>query len=630
MTAKMTLIIDFDSTLVTVETLEEIATVALRGRKDAEAIYHKIKEITDFGMEGRIPIDESIRQRLALLQFDKNLIAKVAGNLKKKISPSFLANKGYLKKNRDSVYIISSGFKELIIPVVRLLGLRDDHIFANTLVLNKKGLVVGIDSKNPLSQPQGKVKVAKTIRRSGPIHVIGDGFTDYEIRSLGAADKFYAFTETVERTSVTQNADVVVRSFDEYLFSNKLPSSTSFPKSKMKVLLLENISSKAAKHFLDEGFQVESVKEALGEDELIKKLKDVSILGIRSKSQVTSKVLASTNKLLAVGAFCIGTDQTNLIAAADQGTCVFNAPYSNTRSVVEMAIGEMIILIRRISEQNMRLHRGMWNKSADGAFEVRGKRLGIIGYGNIGTQLSVLAENLGMEVYFYDIVDKLALGNAKRCKTLHELLKIADVVTVHVDGRKSNANLIGEREFSTMKKGVIFLNLSRGHVVNLDALVASLKSKKVGGAGIDVYPVEPLSNNEKFESELCQFDNVILTPHVGGSTAEAQDAIGEYVSQKLIDYVNTGSSFGSVNFPQIQLPALTKAHRLLHVHENVPGLLAQINGVLASHKINILGQYLKTTDSIGYVITDVDKSYSSSVMGELKSIKNTIRFRVLY
>lgn len=624
------LILDFDSTIVTVESLDELAKIALKGKKDASEIISQIEALTLKGMAGTISIDQSLNERLALLSANKSHIEKLNRELKKCVSVSFLQNKEFLKKNRDSIYIISAGFKEYILPIVRQLGLRDDHVCANTFTYNGSGKITGLDPRNPLSGAQGKVKAAKLLKLQKPVHAIGDGYTDLELRDCGVADKFFAFTETVERSTVTATADNVIRSFDEYLFLQNLPTATSYPKSRMKVLLLENIHPRAVEQFKKEGYVVETVKEALSEDKLIEKIQDVSLLGIRSKTNVTAKVLKSAPKLMGIGTFCIGTDQTDLNASAEKGIVVFNAPFSNTRSVVEMAVGEMIILLRRIYEQSTKLHQGIWMKSAEGSFEIRGKTLGIVGYGNIGSQLSVIAEALGMRVCFYDVIDKLALGNAVRCKTLPELLKMSDIVTVHVDGRKTNTNLFTDAEFSQMKKGALFLNLSRGHIVDIPSLASNIKSGQIGGAAVDVYPYEPLSNKEEFVSELRGLPNVIITPHIGGSTVEAQEGIAEYVSKKLTEYVNAGSSYFSVNFPNIQLPELHKAHRLLHIHRNVPGILAKINGILAKHSINILGQHLKTIDAIGYVITDVDKQYNPKVMDELKKVPDTIKFRVLY
>jgi D-3-phosphoglycerate dehydrogenase len=333
---------------------------------------------------------------------------------------------------------------------------------------------------------------------------------------------------------------------------------------------------------------------------------------------------------MAIGAFCIGTNQIDLEACADHGVIVFNAPYSNTRSVVEMAVGEIIMLARRTFERSTELHQGLWVKSAAGCTEIRGKKLGIVGYGNIGSQLSVLAEAVGMDVYYYDLVEKLPLGNATKCKSLVELLKTVDVVSVHVDGRASNRNLFGVKQFRLMKEGAFFLNLSRGFVVDIACLADALREKKLGGAAVDVFPEEPPASHPVFHSELQELPNVILTPHVGGSTREAQQNIAEHVSRMLVNFVNTGNSFTSVNFPNVQLPDQRRAHRFIHIHLNEPGVLATINRVMAENNINILGQYLKTNEQIGYVITDVSKTYKPRIIEDLKKVPRTIKFRVLY
>jgi D-3-phosphoglycerate dehydrogenase len=396
-------------------------------------------------------------------------------------------------------------------------------------------------------------------------------------------------------------------------------------------LALENIHPIAIDIFRKEGYSVEVIKgSSLDENELCEKIKDVSILCIRSKTQVTAKVLQNANKLMTIGAFCIGTNQIDLDACLEKGVTVFNAPYSNTRSVVELAIGQIIMLMRNIFPMSSDMHAGKWNKSAKDSYEIRGKKLGIVGYGNIGAQLSVLAEALGMEVYYYDVVEKLALGNAKKCATLADLLRLADIVTLHVDGRNQNKHLIGREQFDLMKEGVIFLNLSRGHVVDIEALAANMRSGKVRGAAVDVFPEEPKGNVDVFASPLVGLPNLILTPHIGGSTEEAQENIGAFVSNRMIQFINKGDTFGSVNFPNLQLPEQREVHRLIHIHENQSGILAKINHALAANDINILGQYLKTNEKLGYVITDIDKEYNRTIIDEMRKIPHTIKFRVLY
>ena len=399
--------------------------------------------------------------------------------------------------------------------------------------------------------------------------------------------------------------------------------------TRLKALLVENIHPDASARLAKEGYEVATLPRALGEDELIDALDGVSLLGIRSGTEVTARVLDAATDLVAIGAFCIGVNQIDLAAASRRGIAAFNAPFSNTRSVVELALAEIIAMARRLPEKNAQMHAGLWDKSAAGAHEVRGRRLGIVGYGNIGTQLSVLAENLGMSVYFYDVADKLALGNARRCSTLTELLESVETVTLHVDGRPGNHGFFGEAEFAAMRPRSLFLNLSRGFVVDHGALRRNIESGHLAGAAIDVYPEEPKSRGEEFVSELRGLPNVILTPHVGGSTLEAQQDIGEFVAGKLADYMSSGATSLSVNLPEIALGATSGAHRLVHLHQNVPGVLAAINGVLAQHGVNVEGQLLRTRDELGYVLTDIGSEYSKGVLDELQAMPVTIRLRTL-
>jgi D-3-phosphoglycerate dehydrogenase len=399
----------------------------------------------------------------------------------------------------------------------------------------------------------------------------------------------------------------------------------------MNTLLLENIHPSAVATLESSGVNVQSVGSALEEESLISKLQGVSILGIRSRTQISSRVFEHARGLLAIGAYCIGTNQIDLDAASLHGVAVFNAPYSNTRSVAELVIAEIILLIRHLYDKIVKAHQGVWDKTAENAREVRGKKLGIIGFGNIGSQVSTLAESMGMDVYYYDIVDKLSIGNATRVTTLKELLNIAQIITIHVDGNPANANLIDEAEFRAMNDGVILLNLSRGYVVNVDALARNLKNGKVAGAAIDVFPKEPKNEKETFSSPLRGLSNVILTPHIGGSTEEAQENIAHFVSSKLLEYVHTGSTYTSVNFPRISLPQTdgSQSHRLLHVHRNVPGVLSHINGIFAKNNVNVLSQYLRTNELIGYAIADVDKEYKDSLFEDLVKVDHTIRVRIL-
>jgi D-3-phosphoglycerate dehydrogenase / 2-oxoglutarate reductase len=410
-----------------------------------------------------------------------------------------------------------------------------------------------------------------------------------------------------------------------------METKTSYPKEKINVLLLENISEIAVRNFQKSGYTLtQRLSKALPEDELIDAIKNVHILGIRSKTQITSAVLKAASKLQAIGCFCIGTNQVDLSTATESGVAVFNAPYSNTRSVAELVIGAAIMLIRRIPDKSTAAHKGGWQKDAKGSYELRGKTLGIIGYGNIGSQVSVLAEALGMKVIFFDVERKLPLGNAMDMKTLKDVLTNADVVTLHVPDTPETKNLINRKNLKYIKDGAILINYARGEVIDLDALAISIETGQIAGAAIDVFPVEPEKNGDVFSSPLQGLPNVLLTPHIGGSTEEAQQNIGEDVSNKLLSYLEKGVSLGSHTVPALSLPPQEGAHRILHIHKNVPGVLSHINTQLSKYKINILGQYLKTNDRIGYVVVDVDKKLSNQAAQLLREVPHTIKVRLLY
>lgn len=408
-------------------------------------------------------------------------------------------------------------------------------------------------------------------------------------------------------------------------------AKTSLDKSKIKFVLLEGVHQSAVDTLKAAGYSnIDYLKTALTDDELIERIKDAHFVGLRSRTQLTRKVFENADKLIAVGCFCIGTNQVDLQAAQEHGVVVFNAPYSNTRSVAELVIAEAILLLRGIPEKNAACHRGEWQKTATGSFEIRGKTLGLIGYGSIGSQVSVLAEALGMRVIFCDTVNKLPLGNATQIPTLDALLAKSDIVSLHVPEIASTKNMIGKDELAKMKPGSILINASRGTVVDIDALADALESGHLAGAAIDVFPVEPKSNDDEFISPLRAFDNTILTPHIGGSTAEAQENIGLEVASKLVKYSDNGTTTSSVNFPEVALPSQENAHRLLHVHTNSPGVLTAINKIFSENNINICGQYLQTNENVGYVVVDVGAAYSDVALEQLRAIPGTIRCRVLF
>jgi len=406
---------------------------------------------------------------------------------------------------------------------------------------------------------------------------------------------------------------------------------TSYPRNKIKILLFENVSDSAIEEFKTQGYtEITKLSKALSEDALCETVKGVHIIGIRSKTQITERVLNAADKLLAIGCFCIGTNQVDLDAAMKKGVAVFNAPYSNTRSVAELVIGLFVMLIRRIPDKNRSAHEGVWLKEATSSFELRGKTLGIIGYGNIGSQVSILAENMGLNVIYYDILTKLPLGNAKKAKTLQELLQKSDIVTLHVPSDETTRNMMNKDTLSDVKEGAIFVNYSRGDVVDLEALKEYIETGKISGAAIDVFPVEPKKKGDRFETVLQNLPNVILTPHIGGSTQEAQVNIGMDAASKLINFLEFGTTTGSKTIPPIRLSPKENTHRILHIHKNKPGVLSGINSDLSKNGINIVGQYLKTNEEIGYVILDIDTTLSQKAIEILKKIEGTIKIRMVY
>lgn len=625
---KPTLILDFDSTIVGVESLDLLAEISLKGHPEREKRLEQIADLTKQGMEGKIDFRESLEKRLALLEANRSHIDQLAKRLVKHISPSFASHKKQIQKVADRIWVVTGGFHEFIDPVIQALKLKPDQVFANNFVF-KGDLVVGFDPENPLSKAGGKVEVARLIKSEGPLIAVGDGITDYQIKEAKVADKFYCYAEFIERPPVRAKANKVVYGIDQVLADLELPTRYSFPRSKLKVLLLDSIDQDAADKFAAEGYRVVQVSKKLTEDELCVAIKDAAVIGVRTRTKITERVIASASKLHAIGVFSVGTDHVDVQAAAARGIAVFNAPFSNTRSVVELALGCAMVLLRRVTEHSTHLHAGRWSKTAERSFEARGKKLGIIGYGNIGSQLSVLAESIGVEVLYYDIAEKLSHGNAKRALTFQDLLKQSDIISVHFDGRATNKNLISTKEFEMMKDGVIFLNLSRGSVVNVEALREAILNGKVGGAAVDVFPNEPKSNDEPFESPLRGLPNVILTPHIAGSTLEAQRNIANYVSERLLKYLALGETLGSVSLPELYLPPISTGMRILHLHANVPGIVANVSSIFATHGVNIVGQNLKTKDSVGYLVTEISGRVSDEMLQEIREVDETIKLRVV-
>ena len=630
MAGPTTYVFDFDSTLVRIETLEALADIALGGALDAAAIRDRISALTDAAMAGDLPFGEALRLRLSLLPLTRAHVTELAERILDEGTPSVRRNLRFFRENAGRIVILSGGFREIIAPLAAHLHIPADQVLCNDLLYDADGFVTGVDPANPLAEAGGKPVVLKALALPGPVVMVGDGWTDAEVKLQGAADRFHAFTEIVRRETVVAAADAEAPSMDEFLHAEGLAGRYSYPRGRIRILLLENIHPAAVERLEEAGYTVETRKGALDEDALIEAVRGVHVLGVRSKTQVSAKVLQAADRLMAVAAFCIGTNQIDLDAAAARGVAVFNAPYSNTRSVVELAVGLTIVLLRDVSDKSAAMHRGEWNKSADGSRELRGKTLGIVGYGAIGSQLSVLAEALGMRVIFHDLTERLTLGNARRMPSLDALLAESDVVSLHVDGRADNTALIGAAELSRMKPGALLLNLSRGHIVDVGALAQALGSGRIGGAALDVFPDEPATNADPFDSPLRGLKNVILTPHIGGSTEEAQEAIGAFAAERLLAYLNRGDTTFCVNLPNVQLAEVSGAHRILHIHRNQPGVLADLNRALAAAGLNILGQHLKTDERTGYVITDVDRDYDPEALRTLKSVAGTLRFRMLH
>lgn len=625
---KKTFIFDFDSTFIQCESFDVLTKVCVDSAPNADAIQETGHALTEAAMTGRMSYQESLQQRIELLDISSEALTQTITLLKNKITPSFLRNKAFFEENADDIYIISGAFVEIVWPIVATFGLKREQVFGNRLLYDFEGNIKGYDRYYPLAQDQGKVKLVHQLGLKGDLTIIGDGYNDYELKEAELAKTFIAFTENVRREPVIEMADAVIDSLEGFFITCSINFKAK-PQTIKRVLLLENIHPNVTQYFESQGYEVETKPQALSEADLIKALPGVTVLGIRSKTQLNAKVLSAANDLEAIGAFCIGTNQIDLTACIQQGIAVFNAPYSNTRSVVELALAEMILLNRRVFPLAQKLRQGEWCKSSAGAHEIRGKTLGLIGYGHIGSQLSIVAEALGMQVLFYDIADKLPLGNAKPCDSLEQLLENADIISLHMDGREDNHAIINKAAFDRMKPGTIFLNLSRDFLVDEKALLEAMQDKRLGGLALDVYPNEPLKSKSTFKTPFTAFENTLLTPHIGGSTEEAQSHIGQYVAQHLMDYLSMGHTMGSVNFPQMLLPSTPFSERVIHIHKNVPGILAEINACFSKLNINIVGQLLKTNEAVGFVITDFSQELSKADIKHLEEIPNTLCVRCI-
>lgn len=601
-------IIDFDSTFTQVEAIEELAAISLKNDPDKEDIIEKIKQLTDMAMEGKMPFNNSLKARIALLSAKKYHINMLVNKLRKKVSVSFARNKSFFKTYEGRVLIVSGGFKEFIEPVVKSFNISADCVYANTFTYDKKNNIIGADENNFLAQEQGKVKLIKQLKLKGDVFVIGDGFTDYQIKEAGLCKQFFAFTENIRRKSVIEKADLIAPSLDEILFSQNLPMALSYPKSRIKAVLIGEGTFLAESYLKSEGYQIE--KYTSRSNRIGQAIRSASLAIISSNIQISDDDIVQS-KLVCVSIWGDNKLPINKNLCAEKGIAVFNSPFANTRSIAELALYAMFNFSKN---QNAKSVLG---------FELMGKKLGVVGYENSGSLLSVLAQSLGMDVSYYDEKDRASLGNASPAKNMIELIKRSDFIVITSTPFTLKKPLFGAREISQINKNAFLINLCDDDTIDLSAIESLLSQSKINGFYMDCMHIE----THKYVST---FKNTFTSLNQRNNTIETQENIAKYTSQKMIEYLNTGNTNSCINMPNIQLPELQNSHRFIHIHHNKSGILAKINSILGKHKINITGQYLKTNDSIGYVITDVAKQYDKEVIEELKAISETIRFRVLY
>lgn len=598
-------IIDFDSTFTQVEAMEELAAISLENDPEKEDLILKIKQLTDLAMDGKMPFGKSLKARIALLSAKKYHLGMLVKRLRKRVSTSFVRNKKFFKDYQGQIYIVSGGFREFIVPVVKPYFFDDAHVFANTFVYDKKNNIIGADEQNPLAQENGKVKLIRQLKLHGNVIVIGDGYTDYQIYEAGLAQTFYAFTENVQRENVVKKAPFIAPSLDEILYIQNLPMALSYPKTRIKAVLWGEPAFLAEKAMKAEGYQLIKLPEKTNAKVLNPHLEQSNILLFSSGADVKKIEKANLSKLLTVGFW--GELHREEIAnhLVTKGISVFDANFAHSRSNAELALLLLLQLNRKLGQ------------------ELSGKKLGIIGYGHRGSMISVLAEHLGVEIYYYDIDEKPELGNAKRIKLLPELLRKVNMLVVTAGKRFEGKTILGSKEIKALQDDCILVNLSYDNCLDLDAVKIALNQNKLGGFAMDCL-------QEETYQLIANWPKAIISLQKRFATQQTQQNISEMLCEKIIAYINTGNTAGSINFPELNLPAQQQAKRFIHVHENKPGVLAQINGILARYKINISGQYLKTNATIGYVITDVAKEYPKQALEDLKAIKETIRFRVLY
>jgi D-3-phosphoglycerate dehydrogenase len=634
------ILFDFDCCFLQQEAIEFLIELGLRKFDVAEQQFRleSLRSLAARTEAHEVSRGQKMNQQMQISKIDPTDIKRASSLMETQLLPEVQLVINYLKENNRQIIVFSRGFEELVFPITDLLGIPRRNVFTNRVVFDAASAVPEIDESNPLFLQSGKVYLAEFLKNAGrllgPTAVIGDSRADLSIRKSAIADYFIYFQNLRTDETTLSEADFVIQQLDQILplvtspfFTHQKKSSAPCEKETKKyhTVLVENIHPIATSKLKEADFGIQSYKHAPDAGELELLTSKCNILGIRSKTQVRAETLAKMQNLFVIGCFCIGTDQVDLAAAARLGIPVFNAPYANTRSVAELVAGMAIMLMRDVLDKSNAAHRGQWLKKTTHARELRGKTLGIIGYGHIGSQVSILFEDLGLKVIYYDIQDKLPLGNAQRMPSLEMLLANADIVTLHVPDTPETRDLMNEMTLNQMKSGSILINSSRGKVVDLNALKSTLTSGRIIGAAIDVFPEEPASNQESFVCELQNLPNVILTPHIGGSTLEAQERIADEVSSKLINFLKTGATVGAVNFPEVDLPPTVDSYRILHIHRNQPQVLAKIHNIFSQYQVYVTAELLKTRDSIGYLIVDIHRDNSAPVPELLSRITETIR-----
>jgi len=637
------ILFDFDSSFLKKEAIEFLIEIGIQklSQRELDFRLNSLKSLAARAEANEVSLGYKMSQQLQIAKIFQQDLETTAAQMFSILSPEIEKIIKFLKSHNKNIIIFSRAFEELVHPITDAFEIQRQNVFTNHLLFNESQRVIGVDESKPLFLSNGKVYLAESLQNQGRLvgrtAVVGNSRGDLSIRKGGIADYFIYISNQTAQKELLNEADFVLEhpgqllplvSSADYFNSQQISTTTYQSEAAPKphrAILFENIHSKAKIMLSQAGFLVKSRPNSPDEPELVERASECQIIGIRSKTQLRAASLANCKSILAIGCFCIGTDQVDLTAAANLGIPVFNAPYANTRSVAELVLGEVIMLMRGVFDKSSAAHNGRWLKKTSHSRELRGKTIGIVGYGHIGSQVSILFENLGMQVVFYDIMDKLPLGNAQRMPDLKSVLATADVVTLHVPDTRQTQNMINSTTLNQMKAGSILINSSRGKVVNLLDLRTALESGRLVGAAVDVFPKEPMAGDAPFICSLQKLSNVILTPHIGGSTIEAQEKIASEVSEKLRNFLQTGSTLGAINFPEAELPLNDNSVRILLVHRNVSGVLAKIHNVFSQYEINLIAQILKTRDSIGYMIMDLNRKNSGRVPELLNRITETIK-----